>query len=261
MLIAAIRTGHVLAGKAVSYSEDDGRFWVTGVGEIAPQQLLDYDDKRLLEWPDLATREWALETAALAARKAAAAAASAATLAAAAAAAAALRERLAPPSVVYPPPPIPAGPPTPIAARVVQRGIPAKPPGFDLSKAGTRPARWVVWAEHVDEEPLVAGAAPASPPVAATAAASGQWLAAPPGTAPPAIATGATPLDTAAAPVVPERPSDMTGAVTPRRARRRALKVAEKRREMAGARFRILLYVLAAAAAAAALYFFQRGGF
>ena len=63
MLIAAIRSGSPLAGKAVSYSEDDGKFWLTGVGEISPDRLLEYEQAGELEWADGATRSWALQTA------------------------------------------------------------------------------------------------------------------------------------------------------------------------------------------------------
>lgn len=63
MLIAAIRSGNPLAGKAVSYSEDDGKFWLTGVGEISPDRLVAYEEAGELEWADDATRSWALQRA------------------------------------------------------------------------------------------------------------------------------------------------------------------------------------------------------
>lgn len=63
MLIAAIRSGSPLAGKAVSFSEDDGKFWLTGVGEISPDRLLEYEQAGELEWADDATRSWALQRA------------------------------------------------------------------------------------------------------------------------------------------------------------------------------------------------------
>ena len=63
MLIAAIRSGDALAGKAVSYSEDDGRFWLTGVGEIDPAKLLEYDAAGQVDWADDATRSWVIELA------------------------------------------------------------------------------------------------------------------------------------------------------------------------------------------------------
>jgi hypothetical protein len=61
MLIAAIRSGSPLAGKAVSYSEDDGKFWLTGVGEISADRLVEYEQAGELEWADDATRSWALQ--------------------------------------------------------------------------------------------------------------------------------------------------------------------------------------------------------
>lgn len=63
MLIAAIRSGSPLAGKAVSFSEDDGKFWLTGVGEISPESLVEYERAGELEWADDSTRSWALEKA------------------------------------------------------------------------------------------------------------------------------------------------------------------------------------------------------
>jgi hypothetical protein len=60
MLIAAIRSGDALAGKAVSYSEDDGRFWLTGVGEIEPAKLLEYDAQGQVDWADDASRSWVM---------------------------------------------------------------------------------------------------------------------------------------------------------------------------------------------------------
>jgi len=63
MLIAAIRTGHALAGKAISYSEDDGKFWLTGVGEVPPVRLLEYESAGELEWADDETRAWVIELA------------------------------------------------------------------------------------------------------------------------------------------------------------------------------------------------------
>jgi hypothetical protein len=63
MLIAAIRSGSPLAGKAVSFSEDDGKFWLTGVGEISADRLVEYEQAGELEWADDATRSWALQRA------------------------------------------------------------------------------------------------------------------------------------------------------------------------------------------------------
>jgi hypothetical protein len=63
MLIAAIRSGSPLAGKAVSFSEEDGKFWLTGVGEIPPERLLEYEQAGELEWADDATRSWAMQRA------------------------------------------------------------------------------------------------------------------------------------------------------------------------------------------------------
>jgi hypothetical protein len=60
MLIAAIRSGSPLAGKAVSYSEDDSKFWLTGVGEVTPARLLEYEQAGELEWADEASRGWVL---------------------------------------------------------------------------------------------------------------------------------------------------------------------------------------------------------
>lgn len=58
MLIAAIRSGGTFAGKAVSYNEDDGKLWLTGVGEITAARLLEYDAVDQVEWADDATRNW-----------------------------------------------------------------------------------------------------------------------------------------------------------------------------------------------------------
>jgi hypothetical protein len=63
MLIAAIRSGGALAGKAVSYSEDDGKLWLTGVGQIDPSKLLEYDAAGQVEWADDATRSWVVSLA------------------------------------------------------------------------------------------------------------------------------------------------------------------------------------------------------
>ena len=90
MLVAAIKSGSPLAGKAVVYNEDDDSFSLTGVGAITATKLLEFEDRRQLEWADLVTREWTLETAAIKARaEAAAGAAAEAAVAAAAARAAA----------------------------------------------------------------------------------------------------------------------------------------------------------------------------
>ena len=78
MLIAAMRMGHALAGKAVVFNDDDGTFEVTGQGRISAATLLQLDRDRQLDWADGATRDWVLETAALKARKEAKAAAEAA---------------------------------------------------------------------------------------------------------------------------------------------------------------------------------------
>lgn len=60
MLIAALRSGDALAGKAVSYSEDDGSFWLTGVGQIEPAKLAEYDAQGMLDWSDDDVRQWVL---------------------------------------------------------------------------------------------------------------------------------------------------------------------------------------------------------
>ena len=161
MLIAAIRTGHALAGKAVTYNEEDGRFWLTGSGEIPAARLLEYDDRRELDWADDVTREWALEMASILARKQAAQERQHEAAAAAATAEAARLEALAPPSVVYPPPDT-----TPLRPE----GIPAVAPTFELSsEARDRRPRWVVWAEAAPDAAAATGGteAPAGQEVAA----------------------------------------------------------------------------------------------
>ena len=225
MLVAAIKSGNPLAGRAVVYDEDDDRFSLTGVGAITATKLLEYEDRGQLQWADLVTREWTLETAAIKARAEAAAGAPTEAVAREEAEAAAVRavaeavirsaelERIAPMPIIYEPP---------STVPPAQQGILAKAPGFEMGPAAERQARWVVFAEPASGE-----AGDAEPP------------------APPAPASAAT--------------ADGGGVAGRRGDRRRALRVAERRREMAGARIRIALYVLAAAAAAVILFLVERG--
>jgi hypothetical protein len=274
MLIAAIRTGHALAGKAVTYNEEDGRFWLTGSGEIPATRLLEYDERRELDWADDVTREWALEMASILARKQAAEERQQAAAAAAAAAEAARLEALAPPSVVYPPPE--TTPPRP-------DGIPALAPKFELSpEARDRRPRWVVWAEASPLSETDPGA-----DVAATRAARGDTAGpTPQSTAGPAqlpgrgpdrpastvpsgrpAASGPSPGAPASAPGAPASSGlDRTagGAAprpTSRRERRSVQRERARRGERAGAGLRIAIYFVVAAVAAAVVYLIQRGGF
>lgn len=281
MLIAAIRTGHALAGKAVTYNEEDGRFWLTGSGEIPAARLLEYDDRRELDWADDVTREWALEMASILARKQAAEERQHEAAAAAATAEAARLEALAPPSVVYPPPDTTPPPPD---------GIPAVAPTFELSpEARDRRPRWVVWAEAAPDAAAATGTggteAPAGREVAAAPprhaiTAPGQT----PGTGPdrpvsatsPAwpdasgmvpVAPAVTPAMPASAPSAPgpadpgQRSADATSQPTSRHERRGAQRERSRQSKRSGARLRIAAYVLVGAVAAALLYLVQRGGF
>lgn len=272
MLIAAIRTGHALAGKAVTYNDEDGRFWLSGVGEIPAARLIEYDERRELDWADDVTREWALEMAAILARKLAAEQQQQAAAAAAAAAEAARLEALAPPSVVYQPPD--TSPPRP-------EGIPAVRPGFELStEARDRPPRWVVWAEAAPPPDPSTGQAAAPQPVADAREESGGATSAvprqPAPTGDPQHAGDPQPAGTAA----PQTPASAgtaavvkgadahgqiasvaTPAPTARSERRSAKHERGRRARGSGAGLRIAVYVVVAAAAAAALYVIQRGGF
>ena len=261
MLVAAIKSGNPLAGKAVVYSEDDDSFSLTGVGAISAAKLLEYEDHGQLQWADVVTREWTLETAAIKARGEAAAGAAAEAAATAAAAEAVVRvaelDRIAPMPIVYEPP---------STVPPVQQGIPAKAPGFELGPAAERQARWVVFAEPAPGESRGAQSAPGTAP-GDSSSARAPIVPAVPSFAPPPTQEGAT-LATAVVPVAGaaasdapavEATADGAGGAGRRGDRRRALRAAERRREMAGARVRIALYGLAAIAAAVILFLVERG--
>jgi len=265
MLVAAIKSGNPLAGKAVVYNEDDDSFSLTGAGAITATKLLEYEDRGQLQWADLVTREWTLETAAIKARAEAAAGAAAEAAATAAAVRAAAEavvrraelDRIAPMPIVYEPP---------STVPPVQQGIPAKAPGFELGPAAERQARWVVFAEPAPGESRGAqpatGTAPGDPssPRAPIAPAVPS-LAPPPTQEGATLATAVVPVAGAAASDAPavEATADGAGGAGRRGDRRRALRAAERRREMAGARVRIALYGLAAIAAAVILFLVERG--
>jgi hypothetical protein len=272
MLVAAIRSGSPLAGKALVFNESDSSFEVTGVGPISATELLDYEDRRLLEWADQVTREWALETADFQARAAATRAREAAAREAearvAAEAAAAELDRVAPKPVIYDPP---------STAPVLPGGIPAKAPGFALDPvSGRAPGRRIVFAEAPPDDEIAGARAPVSPQPAPRPAVAQQAPAAaeptlvyeapawsPPG--PGEHRDGSDRRDES-----PQRHPETAlawdeaagqSAVVGRRADRRgAQKAAEHRREMAGARLRIAIYVAVAAVVAVVLVLLQRGG-